>query len=229
VSYPDRVRSGSRGGRVRRPAIAIVLAAGIFSATFSPLAARAHDEHRRTPSSAIEVEAPAVRLPKRLDEAEQRNYFTDTHLLTQDGRQVRFYTDVLQGKIVIISFFYTNCTDVCPILMHNLQDVQDRLGDRFGRDVFFVSISVDPEDDTPEVIGKFSRRYNAKAGWMFLTGKKEDVDRVVQKLGQYSPEFEDHSMLFLLGDVKNARWRKIRGDLPPGNVTSLVFELLEHR
>jgi protein SCO1/2 len=211
---------------VKRPAIAAVLAAMVFSATLSVLAARAHDEHRHTPSAG---KTPAARSPKRLDEAEQRNYFTDTRLLTQDGREVRFYTDVLQGKVVLISFFYTNCTDICPVLMHNLQDVQDLLGDRFGRDVFFVSISVDPEDDTPEEIEKYSRRYSAKAGWTFLTGKKEDVDRVVQKLGQYSPDFEDHSMLFLLGDVKNARWRKIKGDLPPEAVAPLVFDLLERR
>jgi len=214
---------------VNPPAIAIVLAAAVFSAALSPLAARAHDEHGRAPSSATSAETPAARSPNRLDEAVQRTYFTDTPLLTQDGRQVRFYTDLLQGKVVLISFFYTNCTDICPLLMHNLQEVQDRLGDRFGRDVFFVSISVDPEDDTPEEIGKFSRRYDAKAGWTFLTGKKEDIDRVVQKLGQYSPDFEDHSMLFLLGDVKNARWRKIKGDLPPETVTSLVIDLLERR
>ena len=67
---------------------------------------------------------------------------------------MRFYTDALRGKIVLVSFIYTNCTDICPTLMHNLTDVQEPLGDRFGKDVFFVSISVDPEDDTPEELKK---------------------------------------------------------------------------
>jgi len=171
----------------------------------------------------------APRAPRRLDEAVQREYFTDSLLLTQDGTPVRFYTDVLRGKIVLVSFFYTGCTGVCPVLMHTLRDVKDRIGERFGRDVFFVSISVDPEDDTPEELKRYAARYQAGPGWTFLTGKREDVDRVVRKLGQYSPDFEEHSTLFLLGDVKNARWRKVRGDLPPEEVASLLFDLLERR
>ena len=211
---------------IRGEVAAAVMAAMVLSVPLFQPAARAHDEHRRAPSSAPSTEAPASRSPKRLDESEQRNYFTDTPLLTQDGRQVRFYSDVLKGKVVLISFVYTNCTDICPLLMHNLQDVQDQLGDRFGRDVFFVSISVDPEDDTPEELRKFGERYKAKPGWTFLTGEKVNVDRVVHKLGQYAPDFEDHSMLFLLGDVKNARWQRIRGDLPPEAVVPRVLDLL---
>lgn len=170
------------------------------------------------------------RAPKRLDEAVQREYFTDSPLLDQDGAPVRFYTDVLRGKIVLVSFFYTGCTDVCPVLMHTLRDVKDRIGERFGRDVFFVSISVDPENDTPEVLKEYAARYHqAGPGWTFLTGKRDDVDRVVGKLGQYTPDFEDHSTLFLIGDVKNARWRKVRGDLSPGEAASLLIDLLERR
>lgn len=211
---------------MKRPYIVAILAAAVLSAPLFDPVACAHDASRHGASAVPRVEPPAPALPKRLDESEQRNYFTDTPLLTQEGRKVHFYSDVLKGKVVLISFIYTNCTDICPLLMHNLQDVQDKLGDRFGRDVFFVSISVDPEDDTPEELRKYGERYNAKPGWTFLTGAKEDVDRVVYRLGQYAPDFEDHSMLFLLGDVKNARWQKIRGDLPPDSVTPRILDLL---
>jgi len=228
--------NGSGDGRVgvrTRAKMMVLLAAGLLGAGF-PEGSLAHDAHRQGPppkDNAVSSapQAPKEKIPRRLDEAEQRRYFTDTKLLDQDGREVRFYTDALRGKIVLISFIYTNCTDICPILMHNLSDVQDSLGDRFGKDIFFVSISVDPEDDTPEELKKYAERYNAKSGWILLTGKKSDVDAVIKRFGEFKEDFEDHSMVFVLGDVKNARWSKIRGDLPPEAVLPRIRDLLERR
>ncbi len=193
----------------------------------------AHDAHRHgappQDGGSADVQAPREKVPRRLDEGEQRRYFTDTRLLDQDGREVRFYTDALRGKIVLISFIYTSCTDICPILMHNLSDVQNSLGDRFGKDVFFVSISVDPEDDTPEELKKYAERYGTKPGWTLLTGPKKDVDAVIKRFGEFQEDFEDHSMTFVLGDVKNARWSKMRGDHPPELVMPRILDLLERR
>ena len=193
----------------------------------------AHDAHRHgAPPGDIggaAVQAPREKVPRRLDEGEQRRYFTDTRLLDQDGREVRIYTDALRGKIVLISFIYTSCTDICPILMSHLSDVQNSLGDRFGKDVFFVSISVDPEDDTPEELKKYAGRFEAKPGWTFLTGPKKDVDAVIRRFGEFQEDFEDHSMTFVLGDVKNARWSKMRGDQPPETVMPRILDLMERR
>ena len=211
-------------------AVATVLMAG---GPFGPaVPAFAHDAHPPPPKTAPPPgaqDSPKPSVPKRMDENEQRKYFTDLPLLTQDGKPVRFYTDVLKGRLVLISFIFTNCTEICPILMRNLFDVQEQLGDRFGKDVFFVSISVDPEDDTPAELKKYAERYEAKPGWTFLTGKKENVDWVIYKLGQYTEDFEDHSMMFLLGDVKNARWAKLKGDSDPGIVAVKIREFLMYR
>jgi protein SCO1/2 len=193
--------------------------------------ALAHDGHRggapKEPGAA--PGRAKERVPLRLDEGEQRRYFTDTKLLDQDGREVRFYTDLLRGKIVLVSFIYTNCTDICPTLMHNLSDVQESLGDRFGKDVFFVSITVDPEDDAPEELKRYGERYNARPGWVFLTGARKDVDAVIKRFGEFQEDFEDHSMTFVLGDVKNARWSKMRGDQPPETVLARLRDLLSRR
>ena len=113
--------------------------------------------------------------------------------------------------------------------MPGLAEIQDRLGDRFGRDVHFLSISVDPVDDTPGELKAYGERYGARDGWTFLTGKKENVDWVVYKLGQYAEDFEHHTLLFLLGDVKNARWEKVRGDLPPEMIAMRLLDLLRGR
>jgi len=219
---------------MRKATFAVIAALLLGAGTLLPPvpAALAHDAHSHSPGAAPPPGAqdvPKPSVPKRLDENEQRRYFTDLPLLTQDGREVRFYTDVLKGRLVLISFIYTNCTDICPTLMHNLVDVQEKLGDRFGKDVFFVSISVDPEDDTPEELKKYAERYEAKPGWTFLTGKKENVDWVVYKLGQYTADFEDHSMTFLLGDVKSARWAKLKGDSEPEVLSLKVKEFLLNR
>jgi cytochrome oxidase Cu insertion factor (SCO1/SenC/PrrC family) len=193
----------------------------------------AHEAHRHgappEDNGVITLQVPKEKVPRRLDEVERRRYFTDTRLLDQDGREVRFYTGALRGKIVLVSFIYTNCTDICPILMHNLLDVQNSLGDRFGKDVFFVSISVDPEDDTPEELKKYSERFEAKPGWTFLTGSKKDVDAVIRRFGEFHEDFEDHSMTFVLGDVKNARWSKMRGDQPPESILPRIRILLSQR
>jgi len=193
----------------------------------------AHDAHRHGAPPAdgggAAVPAPTEKVPRRLDEGEQRRYFTDTRLLDQDGREVRFYTDALRGKIVLVSFIYTNCTDICPILMHTLTDVQNSLGDRFGKDVFFVSISVDPEDDTPEELRKYAERYGAKPGWTFLTGPKKEIDAVIRRFGEFLENFEEHSMTFILGDVRNGRWSKMRGDQPPETVLPRIRVLLLQR
>ena len=218
--------------RIRRmlasAALSAVLAGGMPAS-----GALAHDAHHNgappKDNAVSSPQAPKEKVPRRLDEGEQRRYFTDTKLLDQDGREVRFYTDALRGKIVLVSFIYTSCTDICPILMHNLTDVQDKLGDRFGVDVFFVSISVDPEDDTPEELKKYAERYGAKPGWTFLTGPKKDVDAVIRRFGEFQDDFEDHSMVFVLGDVKNARWSKMRGDQPPETVLPRLRDLFSRR
>ncbi len=196
--------------------------------------AAAHEKHKHPaatppPGAQGEQQSKATKTVLRTDENYQREYFTDLPLFTQDGKPVRFYTDMLRGKVVLISFIYTNCTDICPILMPNLVRIQELLGDRSGRDVSLISISVDPEDDTPEELNKYGEKYGAKPGWTFLTGKKENIDWVVYKLGQYTEDFEDHTMLFLVGDVKNARWAKMRGDMAPEAVAARLLDLLERQ
>lgn len=233
-----------RGGKAAvRTALARSALAGImlsFCLGGGIRVASAHEMHKQpaaTPPSGAEdgQRGKAAKPPPRTDgnkqmdrrdERYQREYFTDLPLLTQDGTEIRFYTDMLKGKIVLISFIYTNCTEVCPILMPNLVRIQELLGEQGGRDVSLISISVDPVDDTPEELKKYGEKYGAGPGWTFLTGKKENIDWVIYKLGQYTEDFEDHSMFFLLGDVKNGRWSKIRGDMAPEAVAARLIDFL---
>src|SRR4051795_7341508 len=127
-------------------------------------------------------------------------YFTDVELTNQDGKKVRFYSDILKGKTVVVNAFFTTCTSVCPPMNRNMEKIQEALGDRVGRDVFLVSMTVDPETDTPARMKEYAQKFHAGPGWMFLTGKKENLDWALYKLGQYVEQKDDHKTIFIIGN-----------------------------
>jgi len=155
-----------------------------------------------------------------------KNYFTDTEMTTHDGENVRFYSDVLDGHIVVINAMYTNCIGACPLVTQKLSQVSRELGDLYGRDVYFVSISIDPEVDTPEILSEFARKQNVNLdGWTFLTGSKQKVDNVVKKIGLYTPRKEEHKALILLGNTRTGRWQKVQPNLPYQAIAAKLKEL----
>ena len=144
-----------------------------------------------------------------------RNYFTDTELTTHDGNKVRFYSDVLDGHVVAINVMYTSCKGACPMLTQKLAQVSRELGDLFGTQIYFVSVSNDPERDTPQALSEFARKQGVNLdGWTFLTGSKLKVDGVIKKIGLYSSRFEQHKSIILLGNTRTGRWQKVEPNLP---------------
>ena len=149
--------------------------------------------------------------PTATERSPAEKYFSDVELLDQDGQKVRFYTDVLKNKVVVINTFFTTCTSICPPMNRNFEKMQDALGDRLGKDVFLVSISVDPVTDTPTRLKEYGRRFHARPGWMFLTGKKENVDWALYKLGQYVETKDNHTSIFIIGNEPKGLWKKALG------------------
>ena len=133
------------------------------------------------------------------------DWFTNVEVKTQDGRTLRFYDDVLKGKIVLINFFYTDCDAICPLMTENLARVQELLGPRVGKDIFMVSISLQPEHDTPEVLAAYAQTYGAGPGWTFLTGQKDDIELLRHRLGFVdSDKVEDADPEQHIGNVRIA-------------------------
>jgi protein SCO1/2 len=153
----------------------------------------------------------------------------DLELLDQDGRKVRFRSDVVGDRIVVIDTFFTTCGLICPILSAIFADVQEQLGDRLGKEVSLLSISVDPNTDIPPRLKEFAGTWEAKPGWVFLTGPKQSVDRVLEGLGLYSADFAAHPAAFLVGDGKNGGWSRFYGFATPEQILSSVDELTESR
>jgi protein SCO1/2 len=96
---------------------------------------------------------------------------------------VRFYDDLIKGKIVTINFFYAKCEGICPTVTANLARVQKIFGDRVGREIFMNSISLKPEVDTPAVLQEYAEMFKAKPGWTFLTGRPADIELLRRSLG----------------------------------------------
>jgi protein SCO1 len=133
------------------------------------------------------------------------DYFGNTELVTQDGQKVKFYDDILKGKIVVVDFIYTHCTKQCGPMTANLARVQRLLGDRMGKDIFFYSISLDPERDTPEVLKEYGKAFRAGPGWTFLTGKKQDIAQIRKKFGDLT-SVEGHAASLNIGNEATGQW-----------------------
>src|SRR5215467_2717942 len=140
------------------------------------------------------------------------DYFPNVLLTTQDGATVHFYDDLLKGKKVAINLIYTSCKDECPLETARLVQVQQLLGDRVGRDVFFYSISIDPTRDTPAVLQAYAEKFHVGPGWLFLTGREDDIKLVAKKLGlsrrSDARTRDGHSASLMIGDEAGGQWMR---------------------
>lgn len=161
-------------------------------------------------------------------EAKARAWFTDTVLVDQGGTPRRLYSDVLAGHVVVVSFLYTRCELACPLIAQKLARVAAALGDRYGRDVRFVTISVDPERDGPADMRRFLERHRApQPGWTFLSGKPGDVRAVLKRFGQLTDDPDDHFTGLLAGNVPHGHWMKLRPDVGAEGVALAVAALAD--
>ena len=119
-----------------------------------------------------------------------------------------FYDDLIKDKIFVVSFLFTTCRDVCPLATARLAELQEKLGDSMGRDIFFYSLSIDPETDTPERLKEYAKTFGAGPGWLFLTGKPEDIHVIRHKLGERSKVLSDHRNDILLGNGTTGQWAR---------------------
>jgi protein SCO1/2 len=187
-----------------------------------------------TPAQKLKPAEPAS-LTKTDDGAKARtksvaeNYFSDVELIDQDGRKLRFYSDVLKEKVVVINTFFTTCKSICPPLNRNFQKIQEALGDRLGKDVMLVSITVDPVTDTPTRLKEYGRLFKAQPGWLFLTGKKENVEWALYKLGQYVEAKDDHTSIVIIGNEPKGLWKKAMGLAAAEELIKIVEDVINDR
>jgi protein SCO1 len=160
-------------------------------------------------------------------------YFPNFTLTTQDGKQVRFYDDLLKDKIVAIDLIYTTCKYNCPVETALLAQVQKTLGDQVGKEIYFYSISIDPKHDTPEVLKAYAEKFKVGPGWLFLTGKEDEIETISKKLGLYSapdPSNADgHTPTLLIGNVAAGEWMRLSALDNTRFLARKLSELIDNR
>lgn len=160
------------------------------------------------------------------EQSPAHKYFTDVMLINQNGEKMRFYSDLLQGKVVIINSFFATCQGSCLPMNRNLEKLQQALGDHIGKDVYIVSISVDPTVDNPSKLKEYAKKLNARPGWYFLTGEKQNVDFALNKLGQFVSDKQDHLNIFIIGNERTGLWKKAFGLAPSDQLVKVVESVL---
>ena len=178
----------------------------------------AHAEHRQMTQSDANEAATA--------EIEIAEGFT---LLNQHGESVDLRRDIIGDRIAVVDFVYTSCTTVCPVVSTIFSQVQERLGDLLEKDVALVTLTVDPARDTPHRLMSYSKNFQPGPNWSWLTGEKRIMDKVLTDLGAYTPLYEDHPAMVLIGDENNSEWYRLYGFPAPDKIESRVREMLAHR
>ncbi|MFK3799495.1 SCO family protein [Pseudomonas sp. NPDC088444] len=172
-------------------------------------AAQAHESSTLATAASVQVAPPTTGT----HDAQQ--YFTDTLLKDQDGNEVRFYSDVLKDRLVLLNVVFTHCKDACPLITRKLKEVRDAMGEGVAKQVVFITLTSDPKNDTPEVLKTFAAKHGVDGpNWRFLTGTQAQMDLVLGRLGHLIPSPEQHSTQLIVGDVATKRWAKIRPDAP---------------
>jgi protein SCO1 len=154
----------------------------------------------------------AAPLPAVVERDPRAQRFPDVRLITHEGRPVRFYSDLVRNRIVLVNMSYTVCNNICPTVTRNLLRVQQALGDRVGRDIHMITLSVLPEQDTPAELAHYVALHGVRPGWTFLTGRREDLTRVRVSLGFYDrdPDVDadraQHTGMVRIGNDRLDRW-----------------------
>ncbi|HEX8456583.1 MAG TPA: SCO family protein [Pyrinomonadaceae bacterium] len=175
------------------------------------------------PSQPAGVAAPAG------EASAAQKYFTDVELINQNGERMRLYSDVLKDHVVIVNAFFATCQGSCLPMNRNLEKLQTAFKERMGKDLYIVSISVDPTVDTPQALKEYAKKLNAVPGRLFLTGKKENVDWALYKLGQYVEQREQHTNIFIIGNERTGLWKKAFGLAQADELEKVVRSVLDDK
>jgi protein SCO1/2 len=154
-----------------------------------------------------------------------RDHFPNIALRTQDGARVRFYDDLVRGRVVTINFMFTSCTAQCPLTTANLAKFQLALGPRAGRDVFQVSITIDPAHDDSAALARYAARFHARPGWTFATGAAADIVQLQERLGMRRRDGELHTGMLIYGNEGKGRWAATPIMQPPDSLARIVLRV----
>jgi cytochrome oxidase Cu insertion factor (SCO1/SenC/PrrC family) len=204
---PSTVISGTDDGAMKNlklPVLALAMCAFLFFSGMA-LAQQPFSQQSNPPATSVDLSVP------------------DAQLVNQSGEQVRFNSDVIKGRVAVITSFLTNCAAFCPITQEKLAQLAKVLGDKMGREVVFISVSVDPENDTPEKMKAWGEKFHVGTGWSLVSGKKEDVESLLKGLGLYVAIPARHQSALIIGNQKSG-WSRVSSWSTPEKLARVVDE-----
>jgi len=165
---------------------------------------------------------------KMIDIDGTRILIPNVRVFDQEGRQVRFYSDLVKDKVVLLSFFFTSCGTVCPTQAGRLSELQSRLGERLGKEVFLISVSMNPVVDTPEKLRSWSKALGARPGWTLVSSNAAEMNTMLRAFTGNGPgPKEGHGSLVFLGNDKTGEWFSVEGLSETDELAQLLIGLIK--
>ena len=151
----------------------------------------------------------------------------DSVVLDQNNRKLRFYTDLIKGRTVAINFIFTSCTTICPPLTANFAKVQKLMRERGMKDLQLISVSVDPETDTPQKLKSYAEMFQAGPGWTFVTGTRAELEPLWRAFSVYTSNKQDHPATVVIGNDAQHRWTYASGLTSAGKLVTVIESVLD--
>jgi protein SCO1/2 len=168
-------------------------------------------------------------------ERKQSDRFPNILLQTQDGKQVRFYDDLVKDRSVLVNFIYTSCQQSCSPTTANLARVHKLLGDRVGQDLILLSISLDPAVDRPKTLKEYAARFGQFTGWYFLTGNESEIEQLRRAMGLYDldPDRDadktQHAGIVIAGNDTTNRWVSLPALMDHRQIAQTALRITRNR
>jgi len=176
---------------------------------------------------------PKFAPPESGREIMRKRYFPNVPLMTHEGKRVRFYDDLVKGRIVLLNLMYADCTASCPLITANLLKAQKILN---RQDVFFYSLTIKPHEDTPEKLREYAEMHGIKKNWLLMTGKPADLELLRVRLGWNDPNPDKdrkdkalHSGMCRYGNEPLSQWSSIQGSADPEWIAEEIHYVIPRR
>lgn len=204
--------------------VACLLFCGFMLPTASTQQQHAHDRPGNDAAlrEAQKRQASSKKEPGVIEIGPARVEIPDVEVLDQKGRKVRFYSDLIKNKVVVLNFFFTSCTFVCIPQGQSLAKLKAGLAERFGKEVFFVSVSRDPETDTPQRLKRWGTGFGAGNGWTLVTGEKSVMTKLIADFTGDSLGTQMHSSILFIGNDRTGVWMETEGLAPADDIMRVV-------
>lgn len=179
----------------------------------------------QSPNSGTQPRLPPPGQDVQKQRAGLKTSIPDVEVFDQDGKRIRFYSDLIEGKVFVVSFVFTSCAFVCPMQGESLSKIQAALGERLGRDVNLISISTDPAKDTPERLKAWGARFGAKSGWTLVTGRGAEIAKLAEAFTGSATYRGEHSPVVFVGSDQKGAWVRAYGLSGPAVTVKLIEEM----